>query len=356
MQSSNIEILDGFIENYNCSKIMLVTGRNSFYSSGAFKLFKFDKKNVSVFRFYEFSENPKLEDLIKSINFFKKHSCDSIIAVGGGSVIDMAKLVSFYHEENLSDFDVNLLKKRKTPLMVIPTTAGSGSESTKFAVLYINGEKFSIQHESILPDEKIIDPNFSFSMSKNQKAISGLDAFSQSIESFWSQNSTPQSKLFSKEALKLIWENLYQSVNKNDFDAHAKVFHASILAGKAINIAKTTSCHALSYYFTSKHNISHGHAVALLLPKIYEYNLLKLQALNDSSLSEINDILGVDEKNVFNTLSSFIKSLDIEIDFSNLGINLYNESSSIISSVNKDRLKNNPVPIDLKKLINSIIN
>ena len=112
-----------------------------------------------------------------------------MIAIGGGSVMDIGKLIAYLSECKIKDIESiqEFSKKgiRKIPLMCIPTTAGSGAESTHFSVLYYKDKKYSIANSSMVPDDTILNPIFSFSTSKYQKAVSGLDALSQGIESFW---------------------------------------------------------------------------------------------------------------------------------------------------------------------------
>ena len=218
---------------------------------------------------------------LKGIKLFKSERCDCCIAVGGGSIIDMAKLVISFVDEDVDKVSekivTNNIHSREIPLCVIPTTAGSGSESTHFAVVYIDNQKYSVAHESILPDLVNLNPNLSYTLDPYLKAITGLDALSQSIESFWSKKSTAQSRIYSSKAIDLLWNNLKQSVLENNYEAHQKVVQGSYLAGKAINIAKTTAAHAFSYFFTTHHNIRHGHAVSLTIGKIYQFNKSHVQ-------------------------------------------------------------------------------
>ena len=156
-------------------------------------------------------------------------------------------------------------------LIAIPTTSGSGSEATHFAVVYVGGEKFSVAHPIyMLPNVVVLNPSLTYSMDSYQTALSGVDAFAQAMESYWSVNSTEESKKYSIEALELIIEHLPLAVNYND-NSRDIMLHAANLAGKAINIAKTSGAHAISYVLTSKFNIPHGQAVALTLPAWYDF-------------------------------------------------------------------------------------
>lgn len=350
--------LSTFLKKYKSRNILLVSGKSSYTNCGFSKVIDKYKTEYNLVRFHDFDTNPKFNDVKKGVDLYNSHNCDAIISVGGGSVMDMGKLISSFQKESLLSVPKTILAmnsfKRKCPLLLVPTTAGSGSEETSFAVLYINGIKYSVDNNSLKADMIILDPRYSFSMSPEQKAISGLDAFTQSIESFWSQKSTTDSKRNSIEALRLIWNNLHDSVLNNNYESHKKIVLASNLAGKAINIAKTTAPHAISYYFTTNHNIKHGHAVCLFFSKIYKYNFSKVDKNNTllyDMFKTLNSVMGITSLNSVNLIDDFIKKLDIELNLKKLGIDIEKEKENILENVNEQRLKNNPFQIDLKKII-----
>jgi len=190
-----------FLQKNNSKKIFLVTGRKSYSLSGFSEEIRLLEKDFKFTRFYNFETNPKIEDVKKGVKLYNENNCDLIISVGGGSVLDMGKLISSFINENLLQkselISVMNSFERKCPLLLVPTTAGSGSEETTFAVLYINNIKYSVNNESLYPDELILNPKYSYSMNANQKAVSGLDAFTQCIESYWSKNATKESRKYS---------------------------------------------------------------------------------------------------------------------------------------------------------------
>tara|TARA_Y100000590_G_scaffold395896_1_gene476209 strand:- start:1122 stop:2189 length:1068 start_codon:yes stop_codon:yes gene_type:complete len=354
----NLRKLIQFLNRTKSKKILLVTGKKSYRISGAENFINQLPKEFRFITFNDFSENPKFIDAVKGAKIFKNKDCDAVIAVGGGSVMDMGKLICYIKELNI--YQPNLLiqphsiASRSIPFACIPTTAGSGSEATHFSVAYHNKVKYSVSNPNLIPDLTIIDPEFSFQANQYQRTVSGLDALSQSIESFWSKKSTKKSRIYSEESLNLIWNNLYDSVIRNNFNSHRQVVIGSHLAGKAINIAKTTAPHALSYYFTQIHNIKHGHAVILTLPKIYYLN--RLNALNSNHkikniFSTLDSILGVVDDPI-STIKKFIYNLNIEVDYCKLGISIKNELEEMKLLVNSDRLNNNPFKIDIEEVFN----
>ncbi|MEO8666060.1 MAG: phosphonoacetaldehyde reductase, partial [Ignavibacteria bacterium] len=254
-------------------KIFLVTGKKSYESSGAEKIINEQLKNYEFKRFSDFEENPKLEDIKTGIELFK-NGYDMIIAVGGGSVIDVAKLINVLSSQKNSPEEIiadnSKIKNKGKYFAAIPTTAGAGSEATHFAVVYKNKEKFSVAHEYIYPDTVIIDPQLTYNLPKAVTAISGIDALSQAVESYWNVYSTDKSKHYATQSIKLIIENLEKAVNKPDEDSRFNMSLAANLAGKAINITKTTAPHALSYSMTSYFGVPHGQAVSITLGEFLE--------------------------------------------------------------------------------------
>jgi len=342
-------------------KILLVTGKNSYNNSTASNFINELFKDYDYIRFYDFDKNPKEDDLLKGIDFYNSNNCDAIVAIGGGSVIDMAKLIKAFccSEENTHDLILNnAVTPNNIPLCAIPTTSGSGSESTHFAVAYVDNKKFSVSNNSLLPDIVFLVPELTYSMSSYLTAITGLDAFSQAIESWWSINSTKESIKYSKQAVKKIWDNLENAVHFEDHNASSEMLHAANIAGKAINIAKTTAPHALSYGFTVHCNLPHGNAVSLFLPYFIHLHMnVNESNSNDkrgvdwikNTISEISATLEIKKEELAQKIAVFINKCNVSINFKELGISksLFNKA---IADINLERLNNNPVKIDLNAL------
>ncbi|MES1181452.1 MAG: iron-containing alcohol dehydrogenase, partial [Flavobacterium sp.] len=208
------EDLAAVINRYNAKSIFLVTGKSSYTKTGADSFIQ-EVQNLcgtSFFHFSDFESNPKIVDAKKGALLFRKHQCDMIITTGGGSVIDMGKTINAlqgnYHMDHEELVVTNQVADQLCPLIAIPTTAGSGSEATQFAVIYIGKTKYSLSHPDLLP--RVVGLNFRFTMSQSgyQAACSGLDALAQAIESYWSVQSTEESVAWSIKALKLLLPNL----------------------------------------------------------------------------------------------------------------------------------------------------
>ncbi len=353
-----------FSDLYQKKKILLVTGKKSFKSCGAKKILLklLNKENLTLFN--DFSVNPQIEDAIQGAELARSKNIDLIIAVGGGSVMDMAKLIkAFYHVKGKEKKLLNQseeLKDSKIPIIAVPTTAGSGSEATHFAVVYIGTEKYSLAAEFLLPTAVILDGSLTISGSKYQKTCNVLDAMAQAIESAWATKSTKESLEYSIESIESGWGTLKDFIKQScKPEVAQKMIEASNLAGKAINISKTTSPHAWSYGFTSFFDIPHGHAIWLTLPAIFEVHFrAKKSSVNDprgkKHLSMIMNLLKEklnlrNDQDIELQLNDFLSEIGVESKMENLGVDNINKRESLSNQINIERMKNNPVDLDLYK-------
>ena len=337
-------------------KIFLVTGTKSFSTSGAEKRVGPQLDRMSVLRFYDFSTNPKIEDVCRGVELFRSDQFDVIVGLGGGSVIDMAKAINIAAaQEGASVLDVIQCKqidRKGIPLIAIPTTCGSGSEATHFGVVYIDRNKFSLAHNWIRPDVAIIDPRLALSAPKNVKASSGLDALCQAIEAFWSVDSTEESRGYSQKALTLITGHLCQAVNEPTLGCMAEMARGAFLAGKAINIAKTTAAHAVSYPMTANFGVAHGLAATLTLPEFVVFNSGVVTGDNwdKRGVDHVRNIMEVicnllgcnDSAQARMRIFQFIREVGFRTELSSYGISGGVEVELIVENVNWERLQNNP--------------
>lgn len=304
-------------------------------------------RNDNSVVFDKFTPNPLYEQVVEGVKMFKENNCEEIIAIGGGSTIDVAKCIKLFVTLNPS---INYLKQEykenNIKLTAIPTTAGTGSEATKYAVIYYEGKKQSITHKSIIPNEVIFEPSVLNTLPMYQKKATLLDALSHSIESYWSVNSTDESKNYSKKALELLLNN-YENYLNSDETTFPLMQQAAFLAGKAINITQTTAGHAMCYKLTSLYKIAHGQACAMCVNKLYPFMLENLDKCIDSR--------GIDYlNNTFKELSNIISPNTFNEIYNSMNFDKINYSDSdintLIESVNLDRLKNNPIKLDKQDL------
>jgi alcohol dehydrogenase class IV len=367
----SIEYLSAALLKYAVGSILLVTGKSSFSLSGAEAVIAPMLSPYQVHRFSDFSNNPNIRDLQKGVESFRVYRPGLILAVGGGSVIDMAKLISVFATEE-GDVEDYVLKHKEwkhrgQPLVAIPTTAGTGSEATQFATLYVDKRKYSVSDETLLPDVAIIDPLMTRNLPPYLTATSGMDALSQAIESYWSVYSTDQSKSYAREAIHIIANQLSRAVNRPTDDSRLYMARASHLAGKAINITKTTAPHALSYPLTSKFGVPHGQAVSLTLSGFIKYNYGVTKAdLADrrgisyvrKTMEEISRYLGCESvRDSSIRVEEIMKDIGLATTFTDLGIDRHEAIECVINEVNIERLVNNPRRVSqaqMRELLQSI--
>ena len=363
-----------YLDAVSARNILLVTGNSMYRASGAEQALEPILREKEVTHLTCFHTNPRVEDVSQLLNQIdNKESYQVIIAVGGGSVIDTAKLLKAFWinplslDEYLSTEDDSELSPAALPLIAIPSTAGSGSEATRFAVVYKNKKKYSVEHDKLLPDFSVVIPPLLASVPQHVAASSGMDALCQGIESYWSIHSTDESRKLAAEAITLAWNWIEKAVNDRSSDALNHMAQASHLAGRAINITKTTAPHAVSYPMTSYFGITHGHAVGLLTARFLTFNegVTEEDCLDargpewvKQRLREINIKLGViTGDQASDTLSKKVTSLGLEASFSQLGIKTQDDIELIIENgFDPERVKNNPRAINassMRRLISS---
>lgn len=309
--------------------------------------------DIEIVEFCEFTANPKYEEVEVGVDLFRREGCEAVLAIGGGSAIDVAKCIKLYCK---MPKDILYLKQEYTdtdiPLIAMPTTAGTGSESTPFAVIYYGGVKQSVHHESIVPDVAVLDGDVLIGLPVYQKKCTVLDALCQAIESWWSVHSTDESKAYSKAAIEKIMANIFEYVEENTERARNEIMSASNLAGRAICITATTAPHAMSYKVTSVYGFPHGHAVAINLYRVWRYMLANPDKCTDERgveylFATFNDIASAmgygSAKEACDGFESMLDRLDIrDPNDSNREIS----ARALTDAVNVERLGNNPVRLD----------
>ena len=299
-----------------------------------------EQMDVQYVVFNKFTPNPLYEDVCKGLDLFMNSNCDTILTVGGGSSMDVAKCIKLYSHTSVK-------------LIAIPTTAGTGSESTRYAVIYKEGVKQSITDDCIIPNIAILEPKVLKTLPLYQKKCTMMDALCQGIESWWSVNSTDESKELSKVAVETImrWWNEY-IFNNTDASANA-IMNAANLSGQAICITQTTAPHAFSYKITSLYKFPHGHAVAVCLPEIWDFMSHHPEKCIDprgydyvtevfQDIAHAMGTTGVTE--AIHQFRYMMSSMELENPYS--GPDRASELELLSKSVNPVRLKNNPVQID----------
>ena len=326
------------LELINSKKPFIVVDRFILNTPQFKSLIKSLKKNF--FAYCGFSSNPKYEEMLNGLRLFKENNCDSIISIGGGSCIDVAKTIKLSYLADLDSDTPTFLQPYKLNTIrhiCVPTTSGTGSESTRHAVIYLDGVKQSICNSVILPEYVILDSNLIVSVPDYQKKATCLDAFSQCIESNWSKKGTKVSRKYARKGYKLFLD-CYKGYLNNNLEDIKKMQQVANLSGKAINISETTAGHALSYNITKMFNIPHGHAVAMCLNAIF----------NNVELKRYQEV-----KENFQRV---LKDMDIALTVSSN--NPKKDIKELTNSVNLIRLANFPKKLSktkIKKIYSDIV-
>ena len=215
------EDIQKFVNDNSFKKIFVLCGKKSFITSGAQIFFNklLDKKEIKLF--YKNSDLPILEELIEIIRDIKNFKPDLIIAVGGGAVIDYAKIANVVDiRDDLRELIVSYsypFQSKYTKLAVVPTTAGSGAEVTSNAVIYVDGIKHSFESKLLIPDNFFLIPEFLISAPDKIKASAGFDAIAQALESLVSKKSDEQSLEYASKSLKISVNSYISFLNKLQF-------------------------------------------------------------------------------------------------------------------------------------------
>lgn len=347
---NNYSGFDNWLEGKK--KIFLVCDHVLKYLVGINK--KLETVNIPIIRFSDFKPNPLYESVVEGVELYRKENCDSIIAIGGGSAIDVAKCIKLYAFQKDSGKNGEWLKETNDgndiPFLAVPTTAGTGSEATRYAVVYFKGEKQSITSDTIIPDVVLMDCGVLNTLPVYQKKATMCDALSHAIESFWSVNSTDKSKEYSRAAISSILEHM-DGYLSNSAESNMRMLMAAHIAGKAINITQTTAGHAMSYKLTSLFGIAHGHAAIICNSVIYKWMVNNPDKCVDCRgiayvtgiLDEIGKCLG--SKNRFSGAdepAKIINKLGLDVPAAT-----ENDFYELKNSVNPVRLKNHPYRLDI---------
>ena len=268
-------------------QIVNLLGKNIFVitDEGLTELGLYDKtikklqsySNINIFNKVE--SDPSKSTLLKAFDEATAFKSTGVLGFGGGSSMDVAKLISLLlgSNQNIDTiWGVNNAKGPRIPLVLIPTTAGTGSEVTPISIITMDDkEKKGVSSKLILPDLAILDPSLTINLPPNITASTGIDAMVHAIEAYTSinPNNNPISKMLSIEALKFLGSSIKTAVFEgHNINARSNMLFGSMLAGKAFANSPVAAVHALAYPIGGLFNISHGLSNSLVLPSVMKFN------------------------------------------------------------------------------------
>lgn len=331
MEYNNQKFINQFkaiIEENAPRKILFVASRD--YDRYGYRA-AIDDMGIDCIAFTEFSPCPEVSSAKKGAEIFKQNNCDFIITVGGGSAMDVAKAIKLFAETDVK-------------ILAVPTTAGTGAEVTRFAVLYNHADKDSVRSWDIIPNFQVFDYTALKSLPEFQRIVTSLDVFCHSVEAYWSTDATDESRAYSMEALELFGK-YFQSYMDDDASSYEPMMKCSELAGRAINIAQTTSPHAFSYKLHKIKGFVHGEAVAVSLCNIWKYMLENCPTPQLQLLLAETEILSGFTPDSF---EKFIAGLGIHTKVTITKT----EFDETVNGVNVSRLANNPMTFDANDIKN----
>ena len=249
---------------------------------------KLKKFSSTVEIFEDVEADPSLKTLLKSIEIGKKMNATGVIGFGGGSSMDVAKLTSLIlgSDENIEEaWGVSNAKGPRLPLVLVPTTAGTGSEVTPISIITVGEEeKKGVSSPIILPDVAILDPDLTLGLPAHTTAATGIDAMVHAIEGYASanKNNNPISKMLSVEALKLLGGSIEKAVfDGSNLEARGNMLIGAMLAGKSFANSPVAAVHALAYPIGGTFHVSHGLSNSLVLPYVLRFNSADNKATKD---------------------------------------------------------------------------
>ena len=321
----------------------------------------FKQAGKEYFCFDQVVADPPVHIVLSAVAFAKEHKVDGIIGFGGGSSLDTAKLVALLanSDEQLSDiYGVDAIRGKRLPLILIPTTAGTGSEVTPIAIVTTgNTTKAGVVSSVLLPDVALLDASLTLGLPPHVTAATGIDAMVHAIEAYTSAiKKNPYSDLLAKQALTLLSNNIVEATfHGTNVEARQAMLLGACLAGQAFANSPVAAVHALAYPLGGHFHIPHGLSNALVLVHVMNFNLSHSADLYAELAPSISDSISLDgsNKQIAQALISFIagliKQLKLPVSLTEMGIGDSDINTLANDAMLQTRLLvNNPKPVTLE--------
>lgn len=319
---------------------------------------KLESVCTSLFHISNFNSNPTYIDVYNSLNLIKDNLPNIVLAIGGGSSIDIAKAtvgLSYLTKKSKLNEDIVLeaIKNKEflqhennISIYAVPTTAGTGSEVTRWATVWdMKGcAKYSVDSPSLYPHRAYIIPEFTVTMPLKLTLSTGLDALCQAVEAYWAKATNMMVKELSKSAIRLIVEYLPKVLkDPNNIQLRKKMFLGSLFSGLAFSNTRTTACHSISYPLTMRFGVDHGLACVITLSSVLEINKNYIEELD-----ELYDALNIKDSNDLQSWLDNISKGIIDLKLSTFGIAKSDIKELASMSFTLGRMDNNPVLLNEK--------
>jgi len=363
-----IKLLPGLIKGYG-SAIILVTDQKSFMgTSFSAELLESLRKLEIRYLNFPVSGEPSDEIIDSAVSKYMDESVDTVVSIGGGSVLDAGKAISamMYKQESVMEFLEGVGTREhpgtKLPFIALPTTSGTGSEATKNAVISrtgVNGFKKSLRHDNLVPDIAIVDPELTISCPKDITAASGMDCFTQLTESYLSDKGSKYTEALAWEGLREIKSSLLQSFHQgNDIKARSGMSFAALTSGICLANAGLGVVHGFASSIGGMFNVPHGVICGTLMAEANAVTIRSLRKSNNNpealkmytSLGQLFlDIHGKSDDYYIDGFVDFLRGLTYEMQLP--GLNSYGiEEKDIEKICRVTELKSNPAKLSLDDL------
>ncbi|MFP4050939.1 MAG: iron-containing alcohol dehydrogenase [Thermoplasmata archaeon] len=351
------DILKSKLNEYDIKKPLIVTDEGIIEAG---LLDELDLMNVNYKIFDEIEPNPKDYNIEDGTEFAIDFDPDGIIVVGGGSSIDAGKGINVLLSESGSDireyFGKNTVKEDLLPMIVLPTTAGTGSEVTFSAVISDSKKKskMSIRSEKIAPDVAILDPKLTISLPKKITTYSGMDAFTHAVEAYTANTATPITDSLAIYSMELIINHLVKAYNNpKDIEARSAMLLGSTLAGMSFNHSDVASVHCMAETLGGSYDAPHDLCNSVILPFVMEYNKDHCQ----EKYARVAEMMGYefdDAKEGADKAVDGIREMNEKLDIPRrLDLNIDENDIEQLSQISAENLSNdsNPRPMDKEDYI-----
>lgn len=355
--------IKGNIEELNAEKIMLIKWSEAALENKAGNELYEALCGCNVTEIVFEKSNPDIKDLYELYQQEKEEKPQLIIAVGGGSVLDIAKSMAVILDKEYTSVEElrQAIGQKETgkpycPWIGIPTTAGTGSEVTCWATVWDSekGSKLSLEDKRNYAYAAYIEPEFTMSMPMKLVVSSALDAAAHATESYWAKARNFVSGIYALKAISMIMTNLELLIENPKEEYYLAMAEASMLAGRAFSNTKTTACHSISYPLTLRYGIPHGVAVSMLLPS--------LLSINEGAIYEKEILLEAygakTSKEAGEKVMHLLNKAGISSKLSDWGVKKEELSEVAANCFTKGRMENNPVDLskeDVTKILKNIM-
>ncbi len=327
-----------FLNTFDAGRIVIVTDKNILGAGLIDKVKKNLPENAETFVISDILPEPDYDNMLLHLDDVKKFAPDLFIGVGGGSSMDTAKILfALYERQDIHIYDITPLVKlnlrKKSHLIAIPTTSGTGSECSWAAVVSEKDEhrKNELASPEILPDYAILDPEMVLSLPREQTINTSVDAMTHAIEAYVARWANPYSDALAEKALELISNNILNVLNNpRNFDSRNSVHIGASMAGMSFSNSQIGLAHALGHSFGAGFKIAHGKTVGLFLPEVIRYNYKS----SKSKYDRLNNLFSDDirKPSLDLTIEYLFKKMGQPVQMNTMNINeaYYNENFDLL--------------------------